>query len=275
VRFSGFRSDEVTAFEPMPLTNGTHLGPYEIVAPLGAGGMGEVYRARDTKLNREVALKVLPEVFAADPERITRFQREAQLLASLNHPNIAGIYGLEESNGIRALVLELIEGPTLQDRLGKGPIPLDQALPIAKQIAEALENAHEKGVIHRDLKPANIKLTPDGTVKVLDFGIAKMLEVGGAGEAGGARPVGLTYAPTITTPAMTFQGETSRPTRRHLGLRRRAVGDVDRPQNVRWRNRTGNARPRHRAGARLQRVASIDARIDPVAAAPLPDEGSP
>jgi serine/threonine protein kinase/Tol biopolymer transport system component len=190
----------------MPLTNGTHLGPYEIVAPLGAGGMGEVYRARDTKLNREVALKVLPEVFAADPERITRFQREAQLLASLSHPNIAGIYGLEESNGIRALVLELIEGPTLQDRLGKGPIPLDQALPIAKQIAEALENAHEKGVIHRDLKPANIKLTPDETVKVLDFGIAKMLEVGGAGEAGGAGPVGLTYAPTITTPAMTLAG---------------------------------------------------------------------
>ena len=190
----------------MPLTTGTHLGPYEIVAPLGAGGMGEVYRARDIKLNREVALKVLPEVFAADPERITRFQREAQLLASLNHPNIAGIYGLEESNGIRALVLELIEGPTLQDRLGKGPIPLDQALPIAKQIAEALENAHEKGVIHRDLKPANIKLTPDETVKVLDFGIAKMLEVGGAGEAGGAGPVGLTYTPTITTPAMTLAG---------------------------------------------------------------------
>ncbi len=190
----------------MPLSTGTHLGPYEIIAPLGAGGMGEVYRARDTKLNREVALKVLPEVFAADPERITRFQREAQLLASLNHPNIAGIYGLEESSGIRALVLELIEGPTLQDRLGKGPIPLDQALPIAKQIAEALENAHEKGVIHRDLKPANIKLTPDETVKVLDFGIAKMLEVGGAGEAGGAGPVGLTYAPTITTPAMTLAG---------------------------------------------------------------------
>jgi eukaryotic-like serine/threonine-protein kinase len=140
----------------MPLTAGTHLGPYEVVAPIGAGGMGEVYLARDTKLNREVALKVLPEVFAGDTDRLAQFHREAQLLASLNHPNIAAIYGLEESSGIRALVLELVEGPTVLDRLAQGAIPLDEALPIARQIAEAVEAAHEKGVIHRDLKPGNI-----------------------------------------------------------------------------------------------------------------------
>jgi eukaryotic-like serine/threonine-protein kinase len=153
---------------------GQTISHYQITGKLGAGGMGEVYRALDSKLNREVAIKVLPEGFAQDAERVARFQREAQVLASLNHPNIAAIYGLEESNGICALVMELVEGPTLTDRIAAGPIPLDEALAIAKQIAEALEVAHERGIIHRDLKPANVKVTPDDVVKVLDFGLAKI-----------------------------------------------------------------------------------------------------
>jgi serine/threonine-protein kinase len=155
---------------------GSRIGPYEIVSPLGAGGMGEVYRARDAKLNRDVALKVLPDAFALDPDRLARFRREAQVLASLNHPHIGAIYGFEDSGSTHALVLELVEGPTLSDRIEQGPIPLEEALPIATQIADALEAAHAQGVIHRDLKPANIKLTPSGKVKVLDFGLAKMLE---------------------------------------------------------------------------------------------------
>src|SRR5262245_38498006 len=157
----------------MALSAGTRLGPYEITSLLGSGGMGEVHRARDTKLNRDVALKVLPDSFATDVERLARFQREAQVLAALNHPNIGAIYGLEESDGVQALVLELVEGPTLADRIAEGPLRLDEAVPVAKQIAEALEAAHEQGIIHRDLKPANIKLRPDGAVKVLDFGLAK------------------------------------------------------------------------------------------------------
>src|ERR671912_1167698 len=160
----------------MALAPGIRLGPYEITGTLGAGGMGEVYRARDTRLKRDVALKLLPDSFASDAERLARFQREAEVLASLNHPNIAAIYGLEKSDGTTALVMELVEGPTLADRIARGPIPVDEALPIAKQIAEALEAAHEQGIIHRDLKPANVKLRPDGTVKVLDFGLAKALE---------------------------------------------------------------------------------------------------
>src|SRR2546430_23489 len=177
----------------MTLAAGTKLGPYEILAPLGAGGMGEVYRARDTKLARDVALKVLPEAFAKDCERMARFQREAQMLASLNHPNIASIYGLEESGGVRALVMELVEGPTLAERIatrarresgGAGlappakaqqaaPLPLDQGPGIGKQVPAALGAAPERGINHRDLKPANIKVTEGGTVKVLDFGLAK------------------------------------------------------------------------------------------------------
>ena len=160
----------------MPLVNGTKLGPYEIVSPLGAGGMGEVYRARDSKLGREVALKVISEQFANDAERMARFEREAKVLASLNHPNIAHIYGLEDSGGVRALVMELVEGQTLAERIARGPIPLEETLSIAKQIAEALEYAHERGIVHRDLKPANVKITPDGAVKVLDFGLAKAIE---------------------------------------------------------------------------------------------------
>ncbi len=156
--------------------SGTKLGPYEIRSPLGAGGMGEVYRARDSKLNRDVALKILPSMFTDDAERMARFGREAQVLASLNHPNIGSIYGLEDWNNLRVLVLELVEGPTLADRITKGAIPLEEALAIARQIAEAVAYAHEKGVTHRDLKPANIKITPEGNVKVLDFGLAKVLE---------------------------------------------------------------------------------------------------
>jgi eukaryotic-like serine/threonine-protein kinase len=155
-----------------------------------------VYRARDTKLDREVAIKVLPELFVSDPERVARFQREAKTLAAMNHPHIGSIYGLEDADGVRALVLELVEGPTLADRIAQGAIPLDEALPIARQIAEALEAAHEAGIIHRDLKPANIKLRPDGTVKVLDFGLAKALEPTSASSAN------VTASPTITTPAI-------------------------------------------------------------------------
>jgi len=180
----------------MALPPGSRIGGYEIVSLLGAGGMGEVYRARDTKLNRDVALKILPEAFTADGDRIARFRREAQVLASLNHPNIAAIYGFEDSGTTHALVLELVEGPTLADRIAKGPIPLDEALPIAKQIADALEAAHEQGIIHRDLKPANIKVRDDGTVKVLDFGLAKAME-----PASAISPM-LSNSPTITTPAM-------------------------------------------------------------------------
>ncbi len=157
----------------MVLTTGARLGCYEILAPIGAGGMGEVYRARDTKLGREVAIKVLLEDFSGDEERLARFQREAHLLASLNHPNIATLHGLEESNGVEFLVMELVEGETLAERISRGPIPIDEALPVFSQIAEGLEAAHEKGVIHRDLKPANIKITPEGKPKILDFGLAK------------------------------------------------------------------------------------------------------
>ena len=160
----------------MPLSPGTRLGVYRVTAKIGEGGMGEVYQARDTKLDRDVALKVLPEAFTSDPDRLARFEREAKVLASLNHPNIGSIYGLEEAEGVKALVLELVEGPTLADRIKQGAIPLDEALPIAKQIAEALEAAHEQGVIHRDLKPANVKVKADGTVKVLDFGLAKAFQ---------------------------------------------------------------------------------------------------
>jgi eukaryotic-like serine/threonine-protein kinase len=160
----------------MTLTAGTKLGSYEITGAIGAGGMGEVYRARDTKLGRDVAIKVLPDAFARDGERMARFQREAKVLASLDHPNIASIYGLEDSSGTRALVMQLVEGPTLADRIRQGPIPIDEALRIAKQICDALEYAHERGIVHRDLNPANVKVTADDAVKVLDFGLAKALE---------------------------------------------------------------------------------------------------
>ncbi len=177
---------------------GKTLGSYEILSPLGKGGMGEVWRARDQKLGREVAIKTLPEEFAQDEERLARFEREARLLASLNHPNIATIHGLEEDNGTRFLVLELVEGDTLADRLKHGAIPVEESLKLALQIAEALEAAHGKGVIHRDLKPANIKVTPDGKVKVLDFGLAKAL-------MGDGSDLHQSHSPTLSM-AATAQG---------------------------------------------------------------------
>ena len=157
----------------MALAPGTRLGPYEIAAQIGAGGMGEVYRAHDTKLGRDVAIKIVPSHFISDPDRLARFEREARVLASLNHPHIGAIYGLEDADGVQALVLELVQGETLADRIARGPIPVTDALIIGRQIADALDAAHEKGIVHRDLKPANIKTTLDGVVKVLDFGLAK------------------------------------------------------------------------------------------------------
>ena len=183
----------------MSLSPGLRLGPYEVLSLLGSGGMGEVYRARDTNLGRDVALKVLPEAFALDPDRLARFRREAQVLASLNHPCIASIYGLEESPGTRALVLELVEGLTLADRLLQGPLPLDEAWPIARQICEALEAAHAQGIVHRDLKPGNIKVRPDGTVKVLDFGLAKAFDPATVAPD-------TSQSPTLMSPAATRVG---------------------------------------------------------------------
>jgi serine/threonine protein kinase len=183
----------------MPILPGTSLGTYEILSAIGAGGMGEVYKAHDTKLGRDVAIKVLPEAFAHDAERLSRFQREAKMLAALNHPNIATIHGLEQSGGTNYLVMELVSGETLQERVKRdGPVPVEEALTIAKQIAEALEAAHEKGIIHRDLKPANVKMTPEGKVKVLDFGLAKAF----AGETS-AEDIG--NSPTLSH-AATMQG---------------------------------------------------------------------
>src|SRR5437867_8214278 len=182
----------------MPIP-GTRLGSYEITALIGRGGMGEVYRARDTKLDRDVAIKILPAGFATDPERLARFEREAKALASLNHPNIAHVYGTEDAGSTRALVMELVEGEDLSERLARSPLALADALAIARQIAEGMQNAHDHGIIHRDLKPANIKVKVDGTVKILDFGLAKMVE---------ASPVGslLSHAPTMTSMPGTLLG---------------------------------------------------------------------
>jgi serine/threonine protein kinase len=174
---------------------GTRFGPYEVTGEIGAGGMGEVYRATDTNLKRDVAIKVLPAAFAADADRVARFRREAEVLASLNHPNIATIHGLEKADGRTVIVMELVEGPTLAERIAQGPVPPDEALGIALQIADALEAAHGRQIVHRDLKPANVKLKPDGTVKVLDFGISKPID-----------PKAISGAPAMTTPAMTQTG---------------------------------------------------------------------
>jgi len=201
----------------LSLTPGTRIGVYEVTAPIGEGGMGQVWRATDTTLGRQVAIKILPDAFASDPERLARFEREAKTLASLNHPNIAQIYGFEVMAAVvasgfsrtRALVMELVEGEDLSQRIARGAIPLDEVLPIAKQITEALEAAHEQGIVHRDLKPANVKVRPDGTVKVLDFGLAKAMDQGsGIGDQGsGIRDRGgAANSPTITSPAMTMHG---------------------------------------------------------------------
>src|SRR6187455_2186677 len=179
------------------------IGPFRVVEKIGAGGMGEVYRATDVRLKRQVAIKILPSALAADPDRLARFQREAEVVASLNHPNVAAVYGLEDAAGVKALVMELVEGPTLADRIAQGAIPIDEALALAKQIAEALEAAHGQGIIHRDLKPANIKVREDGTVKVLDFGLAKAMDPHASSSAAPA----LADSPTITNAAaMTAAG---------------------------------------------------------------------
>ena len=170
------------------------MGPYEILEAIGAGGMGEVYLAQDTRLGRRVAIKVLPDKFSCDAQRMARFDREAKVLASLNHPNIAAIYGLEESNGVRALVMELVDGPTLAERLKQAAHPLDETLLTAKQIAQALEYAHERSIIHRDLKPSNVKITPNGEAKVLDFGLAKALE-------GDSSAIDMSTSPTLSQAA--------------------------------------------------------------------------
>ena len=188
----------------MTLTAGTRLGVYEVTAQIGEGGMGQVFRATDTKLKRQVAIKILPPALGDDADRLARFQREAEVLASLNHPNVAAIYGIEESHDVRAIVMEFVEGDDLSQRIARGAIPLEEALSIAKQIAGALDAAHEQGIIHRDLKPANIKVRDDGTVKVLDFGLAKAL----AGHVGGSTSgdAALANSPTLTSPAMTQMG---------------------------------------------------------------------
>jgi eukaryotic-like serine/threonine-protein kinase len=190
----------------LTLSPGTRLGSYGITGKLGEGGMGEVYRATDSRLKREVAIKVLPAAFTADKERLARFEREAQLLAQLHHPNIASISGLEESSGVRALVMELVEGPTLAERLEQGPLSFTESLSVALQIAQALEEAHEKGIVHRDLKPQNIKASPEGRVKVLDFGLAKAMDPAGAASGAAAGSAShLAKSPTLTMGA-TVQG---------------------------------------------------------------------
>ncbi len=185
----------------MPLVAGQKLGPYEVLATLGEGGMGEVYRARDTRLGREVALKILPASVTADPERLARFDREARTLASLNHPHIAQIYGIEtfpagSSERQSAIVMELVPGEDLAQRIARGPVPVDEALDIARQIADALGAAHEQRLVHRDLKPANVRIRDDGVVKVLDFGLAKAVETGSDTDADFAN------SPTLTSPVM-------------------------------------------------------------------------
>ena len=185
----------------LPLTPGTRFGAFEILSPLGEGGMGEVYRARDTRLDRHVALKVLLDAWSADADRMSRFEREAKVLASLNHPHIAQLYGIEDSGATKGLVMELVDGVTLADRIASGPVPLDEALPIARQMADALESAHAQGIVHRDLKPANVKVRGDGTVKVLDFGLAKLSDASGPSSS-----AGMSLLPTVASPVMTQTG---------------------------------------------------------------------
>ncbi len=258
---------------------GQTLSHYRVTSALGAGGMGEVYRATDTNLQRDVAIKVLPPEVAQDPERLGRFKREAHLLAALNHPNIAAIYGLEECDGKPFLALELVEGEDLKQRLARGAIPVDEALEIAKQIAEALEEAHNKGIVHRDLKPANVKLTPEGKVKVLDFGLAKAWAGDGVGSQLGllgavavadARPHGDDRGrdPRHRRLHVARAGarQAGRQARRRVVLRRPAVGDADRPLAVRRRDGDRRDRGGGDAGAGPRRAAGADTPRDPPAA---------
>jgi eukaryotic-like serine/threonine-protein kinase len=266
----------------MALNAGTCLGPYEILSAIGAGGMGEVYRAKDTRLKRDVAIKVLPESFATDPERLARFHREAELLATLNHPNIAAVYGLEQVDGTTAIVLELIDGETLADLIARGPLATGDAWPIARQIAEALEAAHDKGVIHRDLKPANIKVTPDATVKVLDFGLAAAVQEPGVQE------VNATHSPTLTlaaTRAGVILG-----TAAYMSPEQASGKSADKRSDiwsfgvvlwemltgtpVRRRNHLAHAGLRDHEGAGLGCTAREHAAVNPPAVAALPGKGS-
>jgi hypothetical protein len=246
------------------LTPGTRLGPYEVTGLLGVGGMGEVYRARDTKLRRDVALKVLPEAVRLDPARRTRFEDEARILASLNHPNIAAIYGVEEgpadAGHVQALVLELVEGDTLAARITPGPIAVTEALAIGRQIAEALDAAHERGIVHRDLKPANIKISPTGLVKVLDFGLAKIAAPADA-SADETRTVGATREGMVVGTAALHEPRAGpraggRQAHGHLGIRVRAVRDADEPAALRGRGDSGHAGPAVHEGSGLERVAA-------------------
>jgi serine/threonine protein kinase len=263
-----------------PLT-GSRLGPYSVGPLLGAGGMGAVYRARDTKLDRDVALKVLPAAFALDADRLARFKREARVLASLNHPNIAAIYGFEDSGATHALILELVEGPTLADRVARGPLPIEESLAIAAQIADGLDAAHGQGIIHRDLKPANVKVRDDGTVKVLDFGLAKAV----SSESGSPD---LTATPTVTadvTRTGTLLGTAAymspeqawtsrRQAHRHLGVRMCAVRAPDRAPRL-WRGRHYRVhRERDDEGAGLDGAAFIDASTGAPVAEALSEQGS-
>jgi len=265
---------------------GGRLGGYEITASIGEGGMGQVFRARDTRLHRDVALKVLPDAFASDPGRLARFTREARTLASLNHANIAHIHGLEESGQVRAIVMEIVEGEVLSRRIARGALPLDQALPIARQIADALEAAHDQGVVHRDLKPANIMVRPDGVVKVLDFGLAKAIDPSAASSDAAVN------APTVTSPALTL---TVRGTilgtaaymapeqARGLAVDRRAdlwafggdrLGDAERPALVRWRDCLGHAGVGLEDRAAVACASPRHACIRPPSPAALPGIGS-
>ena len=278
----------------MSLVTGARVGPYEIVAPIGAGGMGEVYRARDAKLGRDVAIKILPPAFAGDSDRRARFEREARTLASLNHPHIAQIYGFEEmpstsegASGAGALIMELVDGPTLAERLAQsGRVPIDEAVAIARQIADALEAAHEQGIIHRDLKPANIKIRHDGTVKVLDFGLAKALEPLGAG---GSDDISAMNSPTQTARATVAgivlgtaaymapeqaRGEACGSAGRHLGVRYGALRNAHRQTRLQGRRHAGHSRVGVETGPRLERAPGKRASVYSTAASAKPGEES-